>query len=134
MGAYVRSADDSTTLEEVYRMLPVLAEKRKHKARTLSGGQRQMVAMGRALMLDPQVLLLDEPTAGLSPMVADEIFDRIIRIKEAGVAVLIVEQNVKGSLKVSDRGYILSMGDTKYEDSAEKILSNPEIRTLYLGG
>ena len=134
MGAYARSDDYTATLEEVYRTLPTLEEKRKHRVRTLSGGERQMVAIGRALMLEPRVLLLDEPTAGLAPRIAGEIFNKVLRIKESGVAILIVEQNVVGALKISDRGYILSMGETRYEGTGAGILSNPEIRALYLGG
>lgn len=134
MGAYIRSDDYSATLQQIYELLPTVKEKRKHRARTLSGGERQMVAIGRALMLEPKVLLLDEPTAGLAPRVSKEIFERIEHIKEGGVAVLIVEQNVFGALGISDRGYILSMGENRYEDTGEGILSNPEIRELYLGG
>lgn len=134
MGAYARSDDYTASLQEVYRMLPLLKEKRKRRVRTLSGGERQMVAIGRALMLDPRVLLLDEPTAGLAPRVANEILDKIQRIKEVGMSILIVEQNAIGALEISDRGYVLSMGEKRYEDTGKGILSNPEIRALYLGG
>jgi ABC-type branched-subunit amino acid transport system ATPase component len=133
MGAYIRSDDYNDTLHEIYAMLPTLREKRKHRVRNLSGGERQMVAIGRALMLKPQVILLDEPTAGLAPKVISEILEKVRSIKEAGVGVLIVEQNVIGALEISDRAYVLNMGETRFEDKGERILSNPEIRSLYLG-
>ena len=134
MGAFIRSDDFSQRIEEIYELFPVLGERRKQKAGKLSGGQRQMVAMGRALMLDPQVLLLDEPSAGLSPILVSSIFEKIIEINETGVAMIIVEQNAREALKMADHGYVLAMGKNVLDDTGEALLANEEVGRLYLGG
>jgi ABC-type branched-subunit amino acid transport system ATPase component len=134
MGAFIRSDDFSQRIEEIYKLFPVLGERRKQKAGQLSGGQRQMVAMGRALMLDPQVLLLDEPSAGLSPILVSSIFEKIIEINETGVAMIIVEQNAREALKMADHGYVLAMGKNVLDDTGEALLNNEEVGRLYLGG
>jgi ABC-type branched-subunit amino acid transport system ATPase component len=134
MGAFIRSDDFSQRIEEIYELFPVLGERRKQKAGQLSGGQRQMVAMGRALMLDPQVLLLDEPSAGLSPILVSSIFEKIIEINETGVAMIIVEQNAREALKMADHGYVLAMGKNVLDDTGEALLASEEVGRLYLGG
>ncbi len=134
MGAFIRNDDYSRRVEEIYELFPVLGERRNQKAGQLSGGQRQMVAMGRALMLDPQLLLLDEPSAGLAPNLVDMIFEKIKEINAAGVAIMIVEQNAKEALKMADHGYVLAMGRNVLDDSGEALLDNEEIGRLYLGG
>jgi len=134
MGAFIRSDDYSQRLGEIYELFPILGERKKQKAGQLSGGQRQMVAMGRALMLDPQVLLLDEPSAGLAPNLVDMIFDKIIDINKTGVSMIIVEQNAKKALKMADHGYVLAMGHNVLDDSGEALLANEEVGRLYLGG
>jgi branched-chain amino acid transport system ATP-binding protein len=133
MGAYLRRDDFRATLEEVYGLFPVLREKRRQPAGELSGGQRQQVAVGRALMTKPTVLMLDEPTAGVSPIVMDELFDRIIEIAKSGIAVLMVEQNAKQALEIATRGYVLQHGRNAYTDSGEALLANPEVRRTFLG-
>ncbi len=134
MGAFIRSDDFSQRIDEIYELFPVLGERRKQKAGQLSGGQRQMVAMGRALMLDPQVLLLDEPSAGLAPKLVDMIFEKIIDINKTGVSMIIVEQNAREALKMADHGYVLAMGKNVLDDTGEALLANEEIGRLYLGG
>jgi ABC-type branched-subunit amino acid transport system ATPase component len=134
MGAFIREDDYSQRLGEIYELFPVLGERKKQKAGQLSGGQRQMVAMGRALMVDPQVLLLDEPSAGLSPKLVDMIFKKIIDINKTGVSMIIVEQNAREALKMADHGYVLAMGRNVLDDSGDVLLTNEEVGRLYLGG
>jgi ABC-type branched-subunit amino acid transport system ATPase component len=134
MGAFIRSDDFSQRIEEIYELFPVLGERRKQKAGELSGGQRQMVAMGRALMLDPQVLLLDEPSAGLAPNLVEMIFEKIIDINKTGVSMIIVEQNAREALKMADHGYVLAMGKNVLDDTGEALLASEEVGRLYLGG
>jgi len=134
MGAFIRKDDYSQRLEEVFDLFPILKGRRKQKAGQLSGGQRQMVAMGRALMLDPQVLLLDEPSAGLAPLIVADIFEKIKEINAAGVAIVIVEQNAREALKMAHHGYVLATGRNVLDDSGEALLANDEIGRLYLGG
>jgi ABC-type branched-subunit amino acid transport system ATPase component len=134
MGAFIRSDDFSQRIDEIYELFPVLGERRKQKAGQLSGGQRQMVAMGRALMLDPQVLLLDEPSAGLAPKLVDMIFEKIIDINKTGVSMIIVEQNAREALKMADHGYVLAMGKNVLDDTGEALLASEEVGRLYLGG
>ncbi len=134
MGAFIRNDDYSRRIEEIYELFPVLGERRKQKAGQLSGGQRQMVAMGRALMLDPQLLLLDEPSAGLAPKLVDMIFEKIKQINATGVAIMIVEQNAREALKMADHGYVLAMGRNVLDDTGEALLASEEVGKLYLGG
>ena len=134
MGAFIRDDDYSQRLNEIYELFPILGDRRKQKAGQLSGGQRQMVAMGRALMLDPQVLLLDEPSAGLSPKLGDMIFEKITDINKTGVSMIIVEQNAREALKMADHGYVLAMGRNVLDDSGDALLDNEEVGRLYLGG
>jgi len=134
MGAFIRNDDYSQRLDEIYDLFPVLGERKKEKAGTLSGGQRQMVAMGRALMVDPKVLLLDEPSAGLAPLLVTHIFEKIIEINATGVSMIIVEQNAREALKMSHHGYVLAMGKNVLDDTGEACLANEEIARLYLGG
>ena len=134
MGAFIRNDDYSQRLEEVFDLFPVLRERKKQKVGHLSGGQRQMVAMGRALMLDPQVLLLDEPSAGLAPVLVSGIFEKVKEINATGVAMIIVEQNAKEALKMAHHGYVLAMGKNVLDDTGEALLANEEVGRLYLGG
>lgn len=134
MGGYVVRDSLSARTEEVFELFPVLRDKRRQKAGELSGGQRQMLAFGRALMTKPVLLLLDEPTAGLAPKVADDIMQTICDINANGVALLIVEQNARKALEISDRGYVLATGRNRFEGTGEEILNNEEIGNLYLGG
>ena len=134
MGAYIRRDDIGPALERVYTLFPPLVEKRKQAAGELSGGQRQMVAFGRALMTDPKVLMLDEPTAGLSPLFMDEIFERIIAVNETGVGILMVEQNARQALELADRGYVLATGENRYIDTGPNLLADPEVVESFLGG
>ncbi len=134
MGAFVREDDFRPRLAEVYKMFPPLAEKRRQTAGTLSGGQRQMVAMGKALMLEPKILLLDEPTAGLSPKFRGEIFSIVRTINDTGVPILMVEQNAKQALGIADRGYVLVDGKNKFEGSGRQLLDDPEVAEMFLGG
>ncbi|NBC23521.1 MAG: ATP-binding cassette domain-containing protein [Gammaproteobacteria bacterium] len=134
LGAYVRTDDWSGQLDRIYELFPPLLEKRRQAAGTLSGGQRQMVAMGRALMLEPQLLLLDEPTAGLSPKFIGQIFETIRRINGLGISILMVEQNAKQALGVADRGYVLSLGANRFEDTGPNLLANREVAEMFLGG
>ena len=134
MGAFIREDDFSGTLAQVFELFPVLKEKRKQPAGELSGGQRQQVAVGRALMTEPQVLMLDEPTAGVSPIVMDELFDRIIEIARTGIAILMVEQNAKQALNIADKGYVLVQGQNRYTDTGEALLADADVRRAFLGG
>ncbi|MDB2514202.1 ABC transporter ATP-binding protein [Alphaproteobacteria bacterium] len=134
MGGFIRGDDFSDTIEEIYRLFPVLQEKRAQPAGELSGGQRQQVAVGRALMTQPKVLMLDEPTAGVSPVVMGELFDRIIDVAQTGIAILMVEQNAKQALQIADRGYVLVQGENRYTDSGAALLANPDVRRAFLGG
>jgi branched-chain amino acid transport system ATP-binding protein len=134
MGAFIRDDDSRGTMEEVYALFPVLATKRRQAAGELSGGQRQQVAVGRALMTKPTVLMLDEPTAGVSPIVMDELFDRIVGIARTGIAILMVEQNAKQALEIATRGYVLQHGRNAWTDTGEALLANPEVRRTFLGG
>ena len=134
MGGFIRGDDFSDTIEEIYNLFPVLREKRSQPSGELSGGQRQQVAVGRALMTQPKVLMLDEPTAGVSPIVMDELFDRIIDVARTGIAILMVEQNAKQALAIADRGYVLVQGENRYTDSGDALLANPDVRRAFLGG
>jgi branched-chain amino acid transport system ATP-binding protein len=134
MGAYILDTVPEDTLQDVYDRFPVLRERASQKAGTLSGGQRQMLAMGRALMLDPALLLLDEPSAGLAPDLVDEMFERVDRIVESGTAVLMVEQNAKAALRHCDRGYVLVNGENRYVDTGEALLADDQVRQDFLGG
>ena len=134
MGAFIRRDDFSDTLTQVFDLFPVLKEKRSQAAGELSGGQRQQVAVGRALMTQPQVLMLDEPPAGVSPIVMDELFDRIIEIARSGIAILMVEQNAKQALSIADKGYVLVQGSNRYTDTGSALLANPNVRKAFLGG
>ncbi len=134
MGAFVRTDDFRGRIGEMFRLFPDLAVRPGRKAGSLSGGQRQMLAIARALMLDPRLLILDEPSAGLSPAMVGMVFERIRDINQGGVAVLLVEQNARQALQMSDRGYVLTAGENRLEDSGPDLLNNPEVATLYLGG
>ena len=135
MGAYlIRDESFKDTLDEIYRLFPVLKEKKNQFAGELSGGQRQQVALGRALMIKPSVLMLDEPTAGVSPIVMDELFNHIIKVRETGVAILMVEQNARQALSIADRGYVLVTGENKFSGSGKELLNDPEVRRSFLGG
>ena len=134
MGAFLRDDDISETIEQVYQLFPILAEKRDQLAGELSGGQRQQVAVGRALMSQPEVLMLDEPTAGVSPIVMDELFNRILEVRQSGVAVLMVEQNARQALQIADRGFVLVVGENRHTDTGAALLANPEVRRSFLGG
>ena len=134
MGAFLRSDDIQDTIGEIFQIFPALQEKRNQLAGELSGGQRQQVAVGRALMTKPKVLMLDEPTAGVSPIVMDEIFDRILQIRDSGVAIVIVEQNAKQALNIADYGYVLVGGENKYEGHGQELLNDQNVRKSFLGG
>jgi len=134
MGAYLRRDEISGTMEQVYDLFPVLKEKRLQPAGELSGGQRQQVAVGRALMTQPSLLMLDEPTAGVSPIVMDELFDRILEVKKTGVAILMVEQNARQALAIADQGFVLVTGENRFTDSGQALLANSEVRRSFLGG
>ncbi len=134
MGGFIRSDDIHHTIEDIYNLFPVLKEKRNQNAGELSGGQRQQVAFGRALMTKPKILMLDEPTAGVSPIVMDELFSRIIEVGKTGVGILMVEQNAKQALNIADRGYVLVNGKHSREGSGQDLLNNPEVRKSFLGG
>ena len=134
MGGFIRSDDINNTIEDIYNLFPVLKEKRNQNAGELSGGQRQQVAFGRALMTNPKILMLDEPTAGVSPIVMDELFARIIEVGKTGVGILMVEQNAKQALNIADRGYVLVNGKHSREGSGQDLLNNPEVRKSFLGG
>ncbi|MBU2862651.1 ABC transporter ATP-binding protein [Reinekea marina] len=134
MGAYLRKGNFRNTLESVYHYFPDLKDKRNQPAGELSGGQRQMVAMGRALMIEPKVLLLDEPTAGLSPLYMNEIFDRVEAINKEGVGILMVEQNAKQALRIAHKGFVLAAGRNSFTDTGENLLNDPEVAKSFLGG
>lgn len=134
MGAFIRRDDITETMEQVYSLFPMLHEKRQQPAGELSGGQRQQVAVGRALMTRPKVLMLDEPTAGVSPIVMDELFDRIIEVAHTGIAILMVEQNAKQALNIADKGFVLVQGQNRYTDSGAALMANPNVRKAFLGG
>jgi ABC-type branched-subunit amino acid transport system ATPase component len=133
MGAYVRTREIRRGLEQVYETFPDLQRLRRHAAGRLSGGQRQMVAIGRALMLKPRLMLLDEPSAGLSPLLVGHVFDKVREVRDIGVTMLIVEQNAKAALAISDRGYVLAEGQDRVSGPAQELLENPEVGELYLG-
>ncbi|WP_370310919.1 ABC transporter ATP-binding protein, partial [Salipiger bermudensis] len=134
MGAFIRTDDYRTTMEQVYDLFPILREKRRQPAGELSGGQRQQVAVGRALMTKPTVLMLDEPTAGVSPIVMDELFDRIIEVARTGISILMVEQNARQALEIADKGYVLVQGANAYTGTGRELLADPEVRKSFLGG
>tara|TARA_B100000575_G_scaffold169909_1_gene135946 strand:+ start:8196 stop:8900 length:705 start_codon:yes stop_codon:yes gene_type:complete len=134
MGGFLREDEITHTIKDVFDLFPILKEKRNQHAGELSGGQRQQVAFGRALMTKPKILMLDEPTAGVSPIVMDELFSRIIEVCKTGVGILMVEQNAKQALSIADRGYVLVNGKNSREGSGEELLNNPDVRKSFLGG
>lgn len=134
MGAFLRTDNFTSTMEQVYELFPILKQKRRQNAGELSGGQRQQVAVGRAMMTQPSVLMLDEPTAGVSPIVMDELFDRILEVKQQGIAVLMVEQNAAQALNIADKGYVLVTGSNKHTGSGDELLADPVVRRTFLGG
>ena len=134
VGAFLREDNINDVIEEIYVLFPILREKSSQVVGQLSGGQRQQVALGRALMIKPSVVMLDEPTAGVSPIVMDELFQHILRVKETNVGIIMVEQNAKQALSISDRGYVLVTGQNKFEGSGSELLEDPEVRRSFLGG
>jgi len=134
MGAFLRNDNIYDTIDQIYQLFPILKEKRNQNTGELSGGQRQQVAFGRALMTMPKILMLDEPTAGVSPIVMDELFSRIIEVGKTGVGILMVEQNAKQALSIADRGYVLVNGKNSREGTGQELLNNPDVRKSFLGG
>ena len=134
MGAFIRTDEIADTMAQVYDLFPILKQKRFQAAGELSGGQRQQVAVGRALMTQPRVLMLDEPTAGVSPIVMDELFDRIIEVARSGISILMVEQNARQALDIADKGYVLVQGANRFTDTGQVLLADPEVRRSFLGG
>ncbi len=134
MGAFIRTDEIKDTIAQIYDLFPILKQKRHQAAGELSGGQRQQVAVGRALMTQPQVLMLDEPTAGVSPIVMDELFDRIIEIARTGISILMVEQNARQALEIADKGYVLVQGANRFTGTGAELLANPDVRRSFLGG
>ncbi len=134
MGAFIRTDEIADTMAQIYDLFPILKQKRFQAAGELSGGQRQQVAVGRALMTQPKVLMLDEPTAGVSPIVMDELFDRIIEIARSGISILMVEQNARQALEIADKGYVLVQGSNRFTDTGKALLADPEVRRSFLGG
>ena len=134
IGGFTNEANLSKNISEVFKLFPVLKEKQKQLVGELSGGQRQQVAVGRALMTNPKLLMLDEPTAGVSPLVVKELFEKIISIAKTGIAILMVEQNARQALEIADNGFVLVQGENKYTDKGSKLLSNKEVRKAFLGG
>jgi len=134
MGAYICDYDISDNLQQVFELFPILKQKRDQPAGELSGGQRQQVAVGRALMTKPKLLMLDEPTAGVSPIVMDDLFDRILEIAKTGIAILMVEQNARQALEIADHGFVLVQGCNRFTDTGQALLADPEVRRSFLGG
>ena len=134
MGAFIRTDDIRPTMEQIYDLFPILRDKRHQAAGELSGGQRQQVAVGRALMTQPKVLMLDEPTAGVSPIVMDELFDRIIEVARTGIPILMVEQNARQALEIADKGYVLVQGRNAHTGTGKELLADPDVRKSFLGG